>query len=139
MTVQYCTFELGQLLLGVEARSVQEVLRFQPITPVPLAPNFVRGLMNLRGQIVLVVDLCKRMGETSSPEVTRPINVLTRTPSGVVSLLADRIGDVVEVDPEQFDGVPDTLQGRAREIVSGALRLPDRLLLLLDPSRVATL
>lgn len=137
MTVQYCTFELGPLLLGVEARSVQEVLRFQPITPVPLAPTFVRGLMNLRGQIVLVVDLCKRMGEQQSPDTVRPINVLTRTPSGLVSLLADRIGDVIEVEPEQFDAVPDTLQGPAREVVAAALRLPERLLLLLDPQRVA--
>lgn len=138
MSVQYCTFELGPLLLGVEARSVQEVLRLQPITPVPLAPSFVRGLMNLRGQIVLVVDLCKRMGEPQSPDAVRPINVLTRTPSGLVSLLADRIGDVLDVEPDQFDPVPDTLQGPAREVLTGALRLPDRLLLLLDPQRVAT-
>jgi len=137
MMTQYCTFELGSLLLGVEACSVQEVLRSQPITPVPLAPSFVRGLMNLRGQIVLVVDLCKRMGASEGTSAPRPINVLTRTPAGIVSLLADRVGDVIEVDPDAFDAVPDTLQGPARDVLLGALRLPERLLLLLDPQRVA--
>jgi purine-binding chemotaxis protein CheW len=133
---QYCTFELGPLLLGVEARCVQEVLRAQPITPVPLAPGFIRGLMNLRGQIVLVIDLSRRLGAPESSQVSRPVNVLTHTSAGMLSLLADRIGDVIEVDPESFDEVPDTLQGPAREVVSGALRLPDRLLLLLDPEQI---
>ena len=137
MTLQYCTFELGPLLLGVEAHRVQEVLRFQPVTPVPLAPDFVRGLMNLRGQIVLVVDLCKKLGSVEGAGTARPVNVLTQTSDGVVSLLADRIGDVIEASPEDFDEVPDTLQGPARDILVGALRLPDRLLLLLDPERVA--
>ena len=137
MITQYCTFELGPLLLGIEAHRVQEVLRFQPVTPVPLAPDFVHGLMNLRGQIVLVVDLCKKLGSVDGVRNPRPINVLTQTQSGVVSLLADRIGDVVEADPLDFDAVPDTLQGPAREIVAAALRLPERLLLLLNPERVA--
>jgi len=135
--VQYCTFELGPLLLGVEARRVQEVLRFQLVTPVPMAPDFVRGLMNLRGQIVLVVDLCKRLGDVEGVRSSRPINVLTHTSGGIVSMLADRIGDVLEVDPDRFDGVPDTLRGSARDVLTGALRLPDRLLLLIDPERVA--
>jgi purine-binding chemotaxis protein CheW len=134
---QYCTFELGPLLLGLEARRVQEVLRHQPITPVPLAPKYVRGLMNLRGQIVLVIDLCRRFGAAEGIDNPRPVNVLTHTSSGVVSLLADRIGDVIELDAESFDGVPDTLQGPAREVLVGALRLPERLLLLLDPERAA--
>lgn len=137
MSTQYCTFELGPLLLGVEAHRVQEVLRFQQVTPVPLAPDFIQGLMNLRGQIVLVIDLCKKLGSIDGARNPRPINVLTQTREGIVSLLADRIGDVVEADPLDFDGVPDTLHGPAREIFTGALRLPDRLLLLLDPERVA--
>lgn len=134
---QYCTFELGPLLLGVEARRVQEVLRAQPITPVPLAPGFIRGLMNLRGQIVLVIDLARRLGAPEGSQVSRPVNVLTHTSEGIVSLLADRIGDVIDVEPDSFDEVPDTLQGPARDVVSAALRLPERLLLLLDPERIA--
>ena len=137
MMTQYCTFELGPLLLGVEARHVQEVLRAQPVTPVPLAPDFVRGLMNLRGQIALVIDLRKRLDAQEDPSASRPINVLLHTKGGLVSIQTDRIGDVLTAESESIDSVPDTLQGRAREVLVGALRLPERLLLLLDPERIA--
>lgn len=137
MSTQYCTFELGSLLLGVEARRVQEVLRSQLVTPVPLAPDFVRGLMNLRGQIVLVVDLRARLGSPAEEGSTKPLNVLVHTSAGLVSMQADRIGDVIEIDEAQVDPVPDTLQGRARDVLAGALRLPERLLLLLEPERIA--
>ena len=137
MMTQYCTFELGPLLLGVEARHVQEVLRAQPVTPVPLGPDFVRGLMNLRGQIALVVDLHKRLDASGEPSVARPVNVLLNTRCGLISVQTDRIGDVLTADSESIHSVPDTLQGRAREVLVGALRLPERLLLLLDPERIA--
>lgn len=137
MSTQYCTFELGSLLLGVEARRVQEVLRSQLVTPVPLAPDFVRGLMNLRGQIVLVVDLRARLGSPSEEGSSKPLNVLIHTSAGLVSMQADRLGDVIEIDEDSIDPVPDTLQGRAREVLAGALRLPERLLLLLAPEKIA--
>jgi len=139
MMTQYCTFELGQLLLGVEAQHVQEVLRAQPVTPVPLAPDYVRGLMNLRGQIALVVDLRKRLDAMEEPSAARPINVLLHTKAGLVSIQTDRIGDVLTLDSEALDTVPDTLQGRAKELIVGALRLPERLLLVLDPERIAVI
>jgi purine-binding chemotaxis protein CheW len=137
VSTQYCTFEIGALLLAVEARCVQEVLRSQLVTPVPLAPDFVRGLMNLRGQIVLVVDLRARLGAESQEAPTKCLNVLIHTSAGLVSMQADRIGDVIEVDDGCIDPVPETLQGRARDVLAGALRLPERLLLLLAPDRIA--
>jgi purine-binding chemotaxis protein CheW len=137
VSTQYCTFELGSLLLGIEARRVQEVLRSQLVTPVPLAPDFVRGLMNLRGQIVLVIDLRARLGTPTEEGSVKPLNVLIHTSGGLVSMQADRIGDVIEIDEAHVDPVPDTLQGRGRDVLAGALRLPERLLLLLEPERIA--
>ncbi|HWA72898.1 MAG TPA: chemotaxis protein CheW [Polyangiaceae bacterium] len=137
MTTQYCTFALGSLLLAVEARSVQEVLRSQQVTPVPLAPDFVRGLMNLRGQIVLVVDLRVHLGSLEPTSSSKSLNVLLQTSAGLVSMLADQIGDVIDVEDDCQEPIPDTLQGRARDVLAGALRLPDRLLLLLNPERIA--
>ena len=137
MMTQYCTFELGPLLLGVEARHVQEVLRAQPITPVPLAPDFVRGLMNLRGQIAIVIDLRKRLDALEQSTELPLINVLLHTKAGLVSVQTDRVGDVLTAESENIDCVPDTLRGRARNVLTGALRLPERILLLLDPERIA--
>jgi purine-binding chemotaxis protein CheW len=139
MTVQFCTFELGTMLLGLEAKLVQEVLRSQPVTEVPLAPAVVRGLMNMRGQIVLVVDLRRRLGLPDPPADARRVNVLVRTEDGLVSLLVDRVGDVLEINPEDFEPVPDTLDDEARTLLKGAHQLPDRLLLQLDAHRAAAI
>ncbi len=137
-TEQYCTFELDTLYLGLEARSVQEVLRAQPVTEVPLAPYPVRGMMNLRGQIVLVIDLRRRFGLPDAPAHVRPVNVLIRTEDGLVSLLVDRVGDVLEISAQDFEPVPDTLEEEARALLRGAHQLPERLLLQLDATRAAS-
>lgn len=137
-TEQYCTFELDELFLGLEATRVQEVLRVQPMTPVPLAPFAVRGLMNMRGQIVMVIDLRRRLGMPDAPESVRPVNVLVHTNEGLVSLLVDRVGDVLELPPASFEPLPETLDSEARALLRGACQLPERLLLLLDADRGAS-
>jgi purine-binding chemotaxis protein CheW len=131
-TAQYCTFYLGDLYLAVEARRVHEVLRGQEPTEVPLANPALRGLINLRGHIVPVVDLRVRLGLPPPPEGTPQINVLVRTPHGPVSMLVDRVGDVQELANENFSAIPETLQGPARQLIRGAFKLADRLLLSLD-------
>lgn len=122
--------------LGVEVENVQEVIRYQPTTRVPLATGFVNGLMNLRGQIVTALDLRTRLG-LPSEESERPLmNVVVRSPDGPISLLVDEIGDVVEVEQVRFESPPETLQGSHREYIRGALKLDNGLLLLLDTERV---
>ncbi len=131
-TTQYCTFYLDELYLAVEARRVHEVLRGQEPTEVPLANSALRGLINLRGHIVPVVDLRVRLGLPPRKDGAPQINVLVRTPHGPVSLLVDRVGDVQELAAENFSSVPETLQGPARQLIRGAFKLSDRLLLSLD-------
>lgn len=126
------TFTLGPLLLGVDVAAVQEVIRPQPMTPVPLAPDAVGGLINLRGQVVTAVDLRRRMGLPGSATSAPSMNVVVRTDGGAVSLLVDTIGDVVETDEGSFEPPPETLTGLAREVVLGAYKLQGRLLLAID-------
>jgi len=103
-THQICTFKLADLFLGVDTEIVQEVLRPLVMTPVPLAPQTVQGLINLRGQIVTGIDLRRRL-ELPEPEKDRAsMNVVVRTWAGPVSLLVDEIGDVLEVDEDSFEG-----------------------------------
>lgn len=132
---QFSTFYLGGFLLGVEVLHVQEVIRYQEMTPVPLAPAVVRGLINLRGQIVTAIDLRRRLGLPARPADELPMNVVVRTPDGIVSLLVDEIGDVVEVAEAQFEAAPDTLTGATRELISGVYKLKGTLLLVLDVER----
>jgi purine-binding chemotaxis protein CheW len=138
-TKQFATFHLDRLFLGVEVQQVQEVIRYQGMTRVPVAPAMIRGLINLRGQIVTAIDLRCRLELPPIEEGRQPMNVVVRTSDGAVSLLVDEIGDVVEVDDESFERSPETLRGVAREVVTGVYKLKERLLLILDTERTVSL
>src|SRR5271166_5559618 len=129
---QYCTFYVDGHYFGLDVLNVQEIIRFQEMTRVPLAPQVVRGLINLRGQIVTAIDLRRRLELKDRPADQLPVNVVVHTEDGAVSLLVDEIGDVVEVSEKSFERPPETLKGTARELIRGAYKLADRLLLILD-------
>jgi len=132
---QFCTFYLGDLFFGVKVENVQEVFRYQEMTRVPLAPSVVRGLINLRGQIITAIDLRARLCMDELPEGKMPMNVVVRTEEGVVSLLVDEIAEVLEVSEESFERPPDTIDEITRELVLGVYKLENKLLLILDTGK----
>lgn len=136
---QYCTFYLDGHYFGLDVLKVQEIIRYQEMTRVPLASPVVRGLINLRGQIVTALDLRRRLGLPDRPEEQQPLNVVVHTDDGAVSLLVDEIGDVLEVPGKDFEKPPETLRGAARELVRGAYKLEGQLLLILDTERTVNL
>lgn len=136
MSAQYSTFLVDGFLFGVDVRRVQEVIRHQDMTPVPLASPVVRGLINLRGQIVTALDLRVRLGLGAHAADARPMNVVVRTDEGAVALLVDEIGDVLTVDPAAWERAPATLPTTARALIPGAYKLDGRLLMQLDVDRV---
>ncbi|MFA5975070.1 MAG: chemotaxis protein CheW [Elusimicrobiota bacterium] len=140
-TQQYCTFYLQNDLYGVEVKKVQEVVRHQEvsITRVPLAPAVVGGLINLRGQIVTTIDLRKRLGLPDREPGQIPMHVVVNTKEGAVSLLVDEIHDVLEMTDETFERSPATLQKKDRDMICGAYKLKDRLLIVLDTDKVLQL
>jgi purine-binding chemotaxis protein CheW len=131
-TSQFCTFYLDKLLFGVELKGVQEVIRTLEMTKVPLAPEVVSGLINLRGQIVPAVDLRRRLELEPAPPDMLAMNVVVRSEDGAVSLLVDEIGYVVEVDETSFEPPPETLRGSVRTMIVGVHKLNDRLMHVLD-------
>lgn len=134
-THQYCTFYVDGYFFGLDVLHVQEIIRYQEMTRVPLAPPVVRGLINLRGQIVTAIDLRRRLKLKDRGNDQLPVNVVVHTDDGAVSLLVDDIGDVLEVPEKLFERPPETLQGIARELIRGAYKLQDRLLLILDTEK----
>jgi len=138
-TKQFCTFYLGQRCFGLDVLKVQEIVRHQPMTHVPLAHPMVRGLINLRGQIVTAIDLRCRLDLPPLADDREPVNIVVETDDGAVSLLVDEIGDVLELTPEQFERPLATLQGPARDLVRGAYKLSDRLVVILDSDLVVAL
>ena len=135
---QLCTFFLDNLYFGVDVQKVQEVIRYQKMTHVPLAPPVVRGLINLLGQIVKAIDMRRRLDMPELPADQLPMNVVIRTDDGPVSLLVDEIGDVLEIDDELLERPPETLRGPARDLIQGAYKLKGRLLLSLNSDRAVS-
>jgi purine-binding chemotaxis protein CheW len=136
---QLCTFYLDDQYFGVDVLNVQEVLRYQEMTRVPLAPPEVEGLINLRGQIVTAIDMRRRLEMPERNSGEQPMNVIVRTDDGAVSLLVDEIGDVLEVREEDFEGPPETVDDLARELIEGAYKQQGRLLLVLSPDKTVDL
>jgi len=129
---QFATFEVADQLFGVEVHTVQEVLSYNEYTPVPLAPPAVGGLFNLRGQVIAAVDLRVQLGLARQAMKGPVMNVILRGDGEPVSLLVDRIGEVVDLDDEAFELPPDTLAGPTRELVTGTFKMDGRLMLALD-------
>jgi purine-binding chemotaxis protein CheW len=137
MTCQLCTFRVGPYLYGVDVLDVQEAISYQAMAPVPLAPPELRGLINLRGQIVTAIDLRRRLGFDDA-DGAEPMNVVVRTGSTAVSFLVDSIGDVVEVDDSQREPVPDTVGRHARGLITAVYKFEHELLHVLDAQRTAS-
>ena len=133
---RYCTFRLADLYIGIEVMRVQEVLRWQGTTAIPLTTPIVGGLMNLRGEIVTTVDLRCRLGLEPLEEGGESMNVVIRNADGVFSLLVDEIDDVIEVDDEHFEPAPATIGSPLRDLILGVYKLDEQLLLVLDADRV---
>jgi purine-binding chemotaxis protein CheW len=134
---QLSTFHVGKYLFGVDVSLVQEVVRLQMITPVPLASPEIAGLINLRGEVLTAIDLRARLGLPPAEGTREPVNVVVRVDDEPVSLLVDEIGAVLEVSQVPFEQTPSTVDERVRDLLLGAYTLPDRLLLALNA--VATL
>src|ERR1700691_4495849 len=136
---QFSTFFVADLFFGVDVLRVQELLRFQHMTPVPQAPQVIEGLINLRGQIVTAIDMRRRLGMPPRVGDQALMNIVVRTVDGAVSLLVDEIGDVLDMDAANYERPPENLDPAARELIRGVYKLKDRLMLALDEERTVDL
>ncbi|QIR39939.1 purine-binding chemotaxis protein CheW [Tolypothrix sp. PCC 7910] len=143
MTEQLCTFFLNGIFFGIDVQYVQEVIRPQATTPVPLAPPDICGLINLRGQILTVIDLQQRLEigksaiRTTTPQdEAQGFNIVVSTNDEVVSLLVDDVGDVLEFTQNIFQPPPATLKGRMHQMLAGAYPYAGGLLLVLDTKKI---
>lgn len=132
---QYATFLLDGHYLGVPVCDVQEVLRRQRLTRVPLAPKVVAGLINLRGQIVPALEMREMLHLPARRPGEETFSVVIRTEDGAVSLQVDEIGDVLELDQTSFEAPPRHLDAHLRGLLQGVHKLKGRLLLVLDTGR----
>lgn len=130
--LQFATFQVGDLLLGIDIRQVQEINRNLQITPVPHAPTAVCGVINLRGEVVTVIDLRTVLG-LDKLELTRQTrNVILKHSSEQIGLLVDSVAEVITCEADDIDPLPENLAGRESVCFSGVYKLPHGLLVVLN-------
>ncbi len=136
---QLSTFRIGGYLFGVDVSLVQEIVRAQTMTPVPLSGPEIAGLINLRGEVLTAIDVRSRLSLPEARTGKDQINVVVRVNEEPVSLLVDEIGGVIEVSQITFESTPTTVDPVVRPLILGAYTLPDQLLLLLDARKLLAL
>lgn len=136
---KYSTFYLNGICFGVPVERVQEVMEFQEITAVPLSPAVLPGIINLRGQIITTIDLKTRLDLTDEGSGGQPMMIVVRTSEGPMNMVVDRIGNVIDVDPELFEKPTETLKPGVRAAATHVCKLEDHLLLVLDTEKIIQL
>lgn len=131
-SLQVCAFRLGTDLFAIDLKFVQEVFRYQECTPVPLSSRSVKGLLNLRGQIVMAIDLRERLGIATRVEGKTPISILVRSQNGAMCFLVDELFDIITLEAEQYEPIPETLGAEERRHASACFKLDNELMTLLD-------
>ena len=133
---QLVTMIVDNQLFGIPILQVQDIVEASKITPVPLAPSAIAGVLNLRGRIVTVIDLRKLLGNTEEVPWDSQMGVTVEYKGDLYTLLVDAIGDVRTLPKRDFDSAPSTMEDKVRQICAGIFRLRGNLLVVLDVSRI---
>lgn len=131
---QYLTFRLGDEEYGIEILRVQEIKGFTAVTPIPNTPPEVRGVMNLRGIVVPILDLRIRFGLRETGTTRFTVVVVVNVGERVIGLVVDAVSDVLAVPPEAIEPAPDL--GGGSNALTGLAKSGDRLVALLDVGRI---
>ncbi len=132
----FVTVRLAGQTLGIPVLGVHDVLNPQKITKIPLAPEWVSGVLNLRGKIVTAIDLRQRLGLPPLEEGKQSMSVVVEHNDEPYSLQIDTVGEVLSLDDQDFERNPVTLDPRWREVSRGIYRLKNELLPILDVDKL---
>ena len=134
--LQFATFILNGELLGLNILKVQEIQQPQTITPVPLAPEHIMGLISLRGQIVPLIDLRTRLGMDTGEAIKTPYHIVVNIRNTIASFEVDEIGDVIDVPVDKFEPPPDSVHAVDAKFLEGVFPLEDKILSVLNVERI---
>ncbi|WP_051822745.1 chemotaxis protein CheW [Desulfonatronum thiodismutans] len=130
--LQLVTFHIGDEEFGVEILKVQEIIRMMGITRVPKAPDFVEGVINLRGKVIPIIDLRKRFGMVSQEHDSQTRIIVLEINTVIVGFVVDSVSEVLRIPANTVEPPPAIISGIESEYISGVGKLADRLLILLD-------
>jgi purine-binding chemotaxis protein CheW len=136
--IQVVSFHLGSEEYGVDISQVQEIIRMVEITHVPRAPRFMEGVINLRGQLIPIIDLRTRFSMPRAEHTKSTRIVVTEIGSKKVGIIVDSVSEVINIPIEQVEDAPDMIAGVGTEYIQGVGKVGDRLIILLDLTMVIT-
>jgi purine-binding chemotaxis protein CheW len=128
---EYITFRIGSQYFCVDIMSVREIRGWTPATALPRAPGFVRGVINLRGVVLPVIDLAERLGYAPAVPTPRHVIIVAQTGRQVVGLLVDAVSDIIAMPSENVQATPDVGSEAARSFVIGVMAIDDRMISLI--------
>ncbi|RCK79098.1 MAG: Positive regulator of CheA protein activity (CheW) [Candidatus Ozemobacter sibiricus] len=138
--VQYLTFKLEDEVYAVDVAKVREILDFPPITKVPRTPEFMRGVINLRGSVVPVVDMRLKFGMSKTEKSVNTcivvVEVQLENEATIIGALADSVQEVIELEPSQIEPPPKIGSRLKVEFLKGMGKIGDRFLMILDIDKV---
>lgn len=137
-TKQFATFYISDRLYGIDVMQVQEVTQTLSLTPIRMAPPFVRGLINLRGQIATAIGMRELFGLSDEKSDSAQASVVCKVNGGLISLLVDRIGDVIEVSEDSFESTPDLIEEDIRKMMRGVYKTEGEILSVIDTQYLST-
>lgn len=134
--MELATFYIGEALCGLDILNIQEINKIQELTPVPQAPEYVRGVLNLRGRIVTVIDLAKKVGLGDTSESVDTRNLIVNSRDGTIGLFVSKIGDVCEIQIDAIESTPVNMHGIQETFFSGVYKNSSKLIGMLDLDQV---
>lgn len=142
-TSQYLTFTLGPEHYAVDVANIREILEYTTITRLPQAPEFMRGVINLRGSVVPVVDMRLKFGMSATEKTIATsiivVEILLDDETVLVGALADSVQEVLELDPEQIEGAPRIGIGPQADFIRGMGRHDNQFIMILDVDKIFSL
>ena len=136
--MQCVTFELDHETYGINVMQVQEVLRYTEIAPVPGAPGYVLGIINLRGNVVTVIDTRNRFGLESGEMTDNTRIVIIETEGHVIGVLVDSVAEVVYLRQSEVENAPNVGNDESAKFIQGVCHKNDELLILIELNKLLT-
>ncbi len=135
-TIQVVSFKLGSEEYGVDIAQVQEINRMVSVTHVPRAPQFMEGVINLRGQLIPIIDLRTRFGMPRAEHTKSTRIVVTEIGAKRVGMVVDSVSEVLRLPTDQIEDAPEMITGVDTEYIRGVGKIEDRLIILLDLAKI---
>ena len=129
---QYVTFQIGNEEYGIEIQQIQEITAYRELTNIPNTPDYVRGILNLRGNVIPIMDPQIRFGITKKEYLKSSVIIIFKSQSKTIGMIVDKISDVLTIEKQKIEATPDMAMDIDTNFLSGVGKVGEKFIILLD-------